>query len=385
MARKPAKRPVKLNTRQQWAALFTTAALVLGALALILFRERLNLDAFKRWMTYRNLETDEVGEAIPFNHAGGDKLSVAYMKNGILLSSATGTHFYSYTGGQYDEEVLAMENPVLVSSGQVGVVYDAGGQSLFLFRDGQQAIRLQTEGSILSARANNSGWLAVTAQQSGYKGAVTVYDNRGERIIQISLSSSFVVDAAISPDSKTVAVVTMDQVAGKFQSNVLFYPVNRKEPSASCSLEGATVLDMEYESNCLWLLGEDRLMTLKPESDKLSTYPFGHNYLKGCDFDGNGYAFLLFGRYRGGSADQAVVIDRSCELTASMELGSPVLDFSSAGGYCAILTGSTLSIFTKNFRPYATLTATQGAGLVDLSADASALLVNSQQAWLYIP
>jgi hypothetical protein len=62
--------------------------------------------------------------------------------------------------------------------------------------------------------------MAVTAQQSGYKGAVTVYNAEGDKAIQISLSSTFVVDAAISPDSKTVAVITIDQEGGTFHSRV---------------------------------------------------------------------------------------------------------------------------------------------------------------------
>ena len=387
MEHTPVQTSKQQNTPFRILTLVLTAALVLGAFALVMFREQLNLDALKRWLVYRHLETDEAGEAVPFTHAGGDKLSVAYLKNGILLSSTTGTHFYSFSGDQYAEEVLAMENPVLSTSGKVGVVYDAGGQSLFLFRDTEEIFNLTLEGSadLLSARANDSGWLAVTAQQSGYKGAVTVYDNRGEKIIQISLSSSFVVDAAISPDCKTVAVVTMDQANGEFQSNVLFYPVNKKEPTATCSLEGATVLDMEYESNCLWILGEDRLMTVVPESDKLQSYSFGRSNLKGCDFGGNGYAFLLLGRYHSGPADQALVIGSDGEADATMELGSQVLSYACAGNYCSVLTGNSLSIFTKDFRPYATLTSTQGARHVDLASDATALLVNAQQAWLYIP
>ncbi|MEI3140174.1 MAG: hypothetical protein V8S34_00355 [Lawsonibacter sp.] len=52
-----------------------TAALVLGALALVVYRDRLNLDAVKRWLSYRALETSDTGEAAPFTHAGGDKLS----------------------------------------------------------------------------------------------------------------------------------------------------------------------------------------------------------------------------------------------------------------------------------------------------------------------
>ena len=103
-----AKKPKKPNIILRLLALLVTAALVLGALALVVYRDRFNLDALKRWLSYRNLETGETGEALPFTHAGGDKLSVAYLENGVLMSSATGAHYYSFSGEKYAEEVLAM-------------------------------------------------------------------------------------------------------------------------------------------------------------------------------------------------------------------------------------------------------------------------------------
>lgn len=187
----------------------------------------------KRWLAYRSIQTSDTGEAVPFTHAGGDKMSLAYLENGILMSSAAGAHYYSFSGRQYAEEVLSMDNPVLSASSKAGVVYDAGGQSLFLFRGTVEVfdLSLEGDGDLLSARANDSGWLAVTAQRSGYKGAVTVYDASGSEVIQISLSSTFVVDAALSPDCKTVAVITMDQ-EGRAPSLVRcsFSPWTRRSP-----------------------------------------------------------------------------------------------------------------------------------------------------------
>ena len=49
------------------------------------------------------------------------------------------------------------------------------------------------------------------------------------------------VDAALSPDCKTVAVITMDQEGGTFLSQVLFFPVDQKEPKAQVSLGSVTV------------------------------------------------------------------------------------------------------------------------------------------------
>ncbi len=138
------------------------------------------------------------------------------------MSSATGAHVLRLL-----RRVLRRGGPPPGQSGahrhsaSTGVVYNAGGQSLFVFQNGREApiLSLDAENiNLLSARPNDSGWLAITAQQSGYKGAVTVYNASHEPVITISLSSTFVVDAAVSPDCKTVAVVTMDQEGGVFHS-----------------------------------------------------------------------------------------------------------------------------------------------------------------------
>ncbi len=383
----PAKTPKKPNILFRLLALLVTAALVLGALALVVYRDRFNLDAVKRWLSYRSLETTETGEAAPFTHAGGDRLSIAYLDNGVLLSSTAGAHYYSFSGEKYAEEVMAMENPVLSASAKSGVVYDAGGQSLFLFRGTEEVFDLSLTGGadLLSARVNDSGWLAVTAQQSGYKGAVTVYDSHGQKVIQISLSSTFLVDAVLSPDCRTVAVITMDQEGGAFHSEVLFFPVDQKEPSARVSLGSSAVLDLDYESDVLWVLGEDRLLTVSPKEGSAQTYLFNRSYLKGCSFGGDGFALLLLGRYRAGSASQALTIGPDGQVISTLGLSGQVLDFAAAGGYCSLLTGSGLTIYTSDFRPYASLESTFGARYTSLHADGSALLADTQQAWLYIP
>ena len=385
--KQPAKKAKKPNILFRLLALLVTAALVLGALALVVYRDRFNLDAVKRWLAYRSIQTSDTGEAVPFTHAGGDKMSLAYLENGILMSSAAGAHYYSFSGRQYAEEVLSMDNPVLSASAKAGVVYDAGGQSLFLFRGTEEVfdLSLEGDGDLLSARANDSGWLAVTAQRSGYKGAVTVYDASGSEVIQISLSSTFVVDAALSPDCKTVAVITMDQEGGTFLSQVLFFPVDQKEPRAQVSLGSVAVLDLDYEDGLLWVLGEDRVMTLSDDGKSVNSYPFGRSYLKGCDLGGEGFALLLLGRYRAGSADQALTIGPEGAVESGMELRSQVLDFDSAGGYCSLLTGSRLTIYTPDLAEYARLDDTQGARYTALSANGSALLADDQLAWLYIP
>lgn len=383
------KRLKKANRFLRLLALLATSALVLLAMVLVIYRDTLNVDAFKRWLAYRNMETGVTGEAAPFSHAGGDKLSIAYLDSGVVTASAAGAHYYGLDGEQLAEEVRSLENPVLTASPTTAVVYDAGNQTLFAFRRGEEYFQLTLEGSadLLSARPNEGGWLAVTAQQSGYKGAVTVYDRKGEPVIQISLSSTFAVDAAVSPDGRTVAVVTIGQTGGAFFSRLLLYQVNQKEPFAQVDLGSLTVLDMDFDEGVVWLVGEDRLLTvsLNPEGETVQTYYISPNYLKGCSLGGDGFAFLLVGRYRSGGATQALRIDSAAQVTQSLPLTGQVLDYAAAGDTCALLTGSQLSLYNAGLEFFAGVENTQAARRVALSINGSAVLANDQLAWLYIP
>ena len=379
--------PKKPNIFLRLLALLVTIALILGALVLVVYRDRINLDALERWLAYRDLETTESGQGAPFTHAGGDHVDMAFLNRGILFSSAAGAHYYSIQGELYAEQVLDLERGVLSACDKAGVVYDAGGQSLFLFRDGQQTADLKLEGNsdLLSARTNNAGWLVVTAQQSGYKGAVTVYNDKMEKKIQINLSSTFVVDAALSPDCKSVAVVTIDQQGGAFHTRLLFYPIDRTEPSAQLDLGNLTTLDMDFEDGRLWILCSDRLLTVDGSGNNVSTFTFGHRYLKGYSLKGDGFAMLLFSSYASGNADEAITLDPQCAQLARLDLSGQVLDFDCAGTYAALLTGSELVIYDRMFAPYATLADTQDARYLGLRMDGSAALASRQQCWLYVP
>ena len=88
----------KPNIFLRLLAFLVTLALILGALALVVYRDRLNLDAVKRWLSFRKVETGDTGEAAPFTHAGGDKLSVEYLEDGVVMTSASGVSSPDRTG-----------------------------------------------------------------------------------------------------------------------------------------------------------------------------------------------------------------------------------------------------------------------------------------------
>lgn len=223
------KRP---NRLLRLLAFLLTVALMLGAVVLIVNYDKLNFDFVKRWFSYRSLSRTDSGQAESFPFDGDGTSTFATLDGDLLVCSSTGVRLYSASGQVYVDRTVVMEHPVAVSAGDTALAYDAGGQTLLVCRDREEAfsLELSSDEQILSADVNESGWMVVVTQISGYKGVVTVYDSQFQPKMQVSLSSRFVMDAALSADNRTVVLLTMGLTDGTFSSTAEFYPVGGAPP-----------------------------------------------------------------------------------------------------------------------------------------------------------
>ena len=91
------------------------------------------------------------------------------------------------------------------------------------------------------------------------------------------------------------------------------------------------------------------------------------------------------GRYRAGTATQALAVGPDGNVLAELELRGQVLDYDAAGSDFALLTGDALTIYGRTGELRSALNDTQGARYTALSPDGFALLATQQEAWFYLP
>lgn len=388
---KPAPPKKKPSLLVRFFAFLTTLVLLLGAVLLVANRDKLNLDGVRRWFNYRTLERSDNGQAKSFSYDGGSTNSFATLGDGLLVCSPSTIRLYSGSGTLYIDQTVSMERPVINSNDKSALVYDAGGQDLYVFsgKENVFSLSLKEGESLLSARLNAAGWMTVTAQESGFKGTVTIYNASYESVLRIKLSSRFISDAVISPDCKTVALLTLGVDGNHFNSRVEFYRLSRTEedvtPDTTVSLGNNVNLDLRWKSDGVWVLGENALSLVSVDGTISGTYDYTGRYLKGFSLDGDGYAVLLLGKYRAGSAADLVVVDQTGTVTASHALSEQVFSLSAAGKYIAILASGRMDIYQQDLSLYRTLETTQGARRVIQRADGSTMLMNADTAHLYIP
>lgn len=369
-------------------AALLTLALLLAAVAAVVFRDRLNLDSVRRWFHYRSLVISDSGQAESFPYDGDLNDTFAVLDGDLLVCSRNAVSLYSGSGTCYVSQSVSMENPVVDTNGSLAVVYDAGGSELYVL--GQRQLIWSAGGltSILSAHLNRSGQLTVVTQSGGYRGAVTVYDAAYSPIMSVNLSSAFVMDAALSDDGRTLSILTVGQEDGAFTSTLSLYAMNTAGggdyvPDLTRSLGSGVVIATRHTDSAVWSLS-DRGLDITDHSGGTVGVDWSDLYLKRYTLGGDGFAAALLGKYRAGSQAELWTVAAD-GVRRTLEYREQVLSLAAAGRYVAVLTGDRLDIYTSELEPYATLDGTQGARTVLLMADGSAILISADSARFYIP
>ncbi|MEG1577525.1 MAG: DUF5711 family protein [Oscillospiraceae bacterium] len=391
--KKEKKEPKKPSRFYRFLAFLLTMGLVAGAVGVVANRDKLNFDSLRRFFAYRTTTQDVTGATAPFPYEGGMNAAFSAVGGDLFSASTSGFRLYSPSGKIYVEDTLTLENPAYSVNENSLVAYDAGGVELRVYRNHETVFSLTSEeGVILSARMNSAGFLTVVTRGTGFKGVVTVYNAKFEKLMAFRISSTYILDAVVSPDNKSVAVLTAGQNDHAFESNLITYAMDSAAvdggeltPSATLSLGNRVPLDLQWTGAGLRCLTEYGVISADVSLTQTGSYDWSDQHLKLFSQNGDDFSAMVLGKYRGGSQSELVLTDSKCVKLGSINLTEQVLSISAAGRYIAVLTANSLEIYTSDLQLYASLDATQGARQTVMRPDGTALLMSSEVAWVYIP
>jgi len=361
--------------------------LLLSALALVVFRDSWNVDSLVRTLRYYNIERNDSGEAVPFEHAGKDTDIYTLLDGNLLLCSPNYLQLYSQSGTSYIEQNIAFQRPVIRTAGHYAIIFDVGGKEYFLISGRELVYRGSIDGSrsIISANVCSNGQYAIVSTERGYKGVVNLYRAAGDLAATWGISSEFVADCALMNNGNTLVILSIGQDGSSFRSTLKYHNMGVEEPFATAELYNNVVLDLKVQGDTLWALGENQISAYSANAALLGSYDYTNGYLKQYSLSGDGYATLLIGTYRAGSLGNLVMVSASGEVLGMEGISEQVLSLSSAGRYTALLTYDQVSLFTAGFVPYGDSSRTVSAQRVLMHDDGSALLLSGKNASIYLP
>lgn len=368
-------------------ALILTGVFLCSGVVLVVYRDHFNLDALKRHMTYRSLEKDDQGQTAEFTYTRDATNAFASLNGSLVLCSDTALQLYSNSGVLYIDRQVKMNDPVISVCGTYAVVYDVGGNNLCVIHNKEVVFEYtsKTGCDLLSARVNENGCLAVVEEASGYKASVRIYNSAFKLVLAENVSSEYVVDAVISPSNSQFAVVSIAQRSGKFSSIVSLYDGKEGDQLASTVLEGQFILELHWQSNNIWLQGNDSATVLDQELNVLGTWSEPNQYLQGYSLNGDNYAVEVASWYKAGGSGEVLLIDERGDTACSKAISGEVLSVSAAGRYIAVLTAEALTIYTSNdLEEYAQIN-NNGSKRAIIHSDGATMMIGADSTWLYVP
>lgn len=369
---------------------------VLGVVLAASWRGGTGWDALQRYFNYG--KSGVASGTTVYEYDVSSQNRFAMLGDRLAVASDTGVRLLDPAGKEVWGQTADLSVPALAQGGDRAVVYGVGGYALYLLDQSGELLHLTAgeEEPFLAATLNENGWLAVTAEKSGYKGSVSVYDSAQKLVFQLNSASRFVLDAYVTDDNETLAAVLLGQEEGEFVSSVVLYPLSAEsgtangegvsvEPAADYSVKDGLVMTIGQQGNRIVTVSDTCLTLADLKGSVTEEVSFGGKFLRGQTLDGEGFTALLLNQYQSGSVGRLVTLDEDGQELGALEVNREVLDLSAAGRYLAVLYADSLVIYNPQLEVYASLQGTDLATGVLMRPDGSALLLSTGSAGLFLP
>ena len=255
---------------------------------------------------------------------------------GPLASVGTlGVQVLDAGGSQSLRDPLRMSRPAIAAAGGRAIAFDIGGTAVRGFDKTQIAAAIETDSVIISASINGNGWFCVCTQgTSGYKGVVTVYNNKGSDVYKVSLSSGYILSAALSPDNKSLSVLNL---TGDGSTITFYHGLNGETADSAFALSDELILDISYPpSGDLVAISTQSLIAVNKNGEGRILYDFSGRRLSAYTLAGGFYSLHLLD-FGVGYKGRLVTIGENGSLLGEYPTDRELISMSCGGGYLAVL------------------------------------------------
>ena len=318
------------------------------------------------WLSdlFPSRETTKMAEEFSFD-VGRDR-SFADLDGSLAAVGTLGVQVLDMGGDETLRDTFRMSRPAISAANGLGIAFDIGGTDVRVFNKTKITSSFVASSEVVSASINQNGWFCVCTKGSGgYKGVATVYTDKGNPYYSVSLSSGYILSAALSPDNKSLAVLNLTDGG----SRITFYNNLSSEAADNAfDLPGGLIIDIWYQTDGkLFAITAESLIAVDKSGAYDELYAFPGKRLGAYALSESFFALHLLD-YGVGYGGKLVTISTEGILIGDLPTEHELVSISSGGGYLVALRNDGISFFDE------TLDEHPPAGDTSVAAGASLVL-----------
>lgn len=225
----------KLN-KKKIVALIIIIILIIGCITIaIIYNKNKNI---RNWIDINILQKEKVQNNLPsIEFEGNDDSNIYAFNKYIGILNKNNFMIYDNTGKKQNELTMEISKPIFKSNNRYLAVAEEKGQKIYMIEDKDTIWETNVEGNISQITINKNGYIAITIVDTSYKTVVALYNNQGEHLFNIYLSSTRVISTTISNDNKNVAIAEIDTSGTIPQSNIKIVSIDEGKNNPSESIK----------------------------------------------------------------------------------------------------------------------------------------------------
>lgn len=331
----------KLERNRKLRILGLTAVLLVAVLLLVSYIMPVSLsENISNWVALTG------NGSYPIEISGAQTLNAISKGSYYYVLTDTNLSAFSNSGKQILSVAHGFSNPVLKTSQTRALIFEQGGNTLYVYNLKRLVKSIETKSSIITASISRSGAFAVATGSNEYTATVTVYNKRGNQIYQWNSAKNIVNNVCVSPSGKKIAVSTLNASGGQYVSGVEVLTFDSADAKANFEFSGEIIYSLENTRNGF-------LALTKSGSSYVSWSKYSKQDIKNermLDMyrtDGN-RSLLVFNRTSDRSDNLIMLLSSKGDKISEFQFNGIISDIEVSRGHIYCISDTKIYLFDKN-------------------------------------
>ncbi len=281
----------------------------------------------------------------PISISGSSVLNTVSGGSYYYVLTDTNIAAYSNSGKIIFDELHGFANPIISVSDTRVLVYDQGGNSVFIYNLGGKIHALETESKIITASISRDGDFAIATHAEGYASSVNVYDKKANKLYTWNSAKDIVNNVLVDAKGKKLAVTTLNATSGKYITKLLILNFKSADPLHTLELDGSLPLSLKNTGKGISVICNDKYKFVNwSDYNTKEITASGEINL----FRGNGNNLLLvFNRANDRSDNTVFLVSKSGEKVTEFKINSAITDIQYKNGRVYLVNDTVAVIYDK--------------------------------------
>lgn len=211
-----------------------------------------------------------------------------------VLCAATNYICYINTDGEVVwEKNVAVTDPILKAEGDYFLLAQRGGTKFTMYKGETAVVDKNSDDNILTANVSSEGDVILVTNKAGFKGAVAVYNRRGDNAFEWSSGSSSIISADIAAGSRKVAVSLLN-TESTVKSSVYLFDMRQTESYAKQEFNDSIIYTVDFKEKSLNILADNAFIGMNLNGKITHRIDYGDSEVTRASLTDDGSKAILF-------------------------------------------------------------------------------------------